>query len=238
MGRPAKQKLDLKVSRSIQKRCREALEAALKGDGRRYLPRKAPDGRFSMVEVVTLPYALNAHGAKYAMKAESLRKALGDEDHPLSVERAQSLLDTLLGANVLDMRLFAQLSAEIRRPDDLCFLIGDPVPRVLAEMRERHPRLSKTVLCDIKEALNTALNSLTLPLSEEHRKVLPGWPVHRGSDVYTLSEIGGAVAAALPEEGDPGEWMRPFQPQQRTFITGFRIQSRKSRAPKGNGGID
>jgi hypothetical protein len=247
MGRPAKEKLSPKLSLLIQKRCRDALDAALKADERRYLPRKAPDGRLRRVQV-TLQRALDEYGAKYAMRAESLRLALHDQDHPLSVDRAQRLLDTLRDADVIGVGVFAQLSAEIRHLDEPCFLIGDPMPRVLAEMRERHPRLSKTVLRDIKEALNTALKALTLPLSEEHRKVLPGLPVHRGSDVYTLSKIDGATALLTPKEDEleplqvserPNtiEWMKPFMaPSMR--VTSFRIPSGKNRAPKANGGVD
>jgi|HubBroStandDraft_4_1064222.scaffolds.fasta_scaffold00001_23 hypothetical protein len=130
------------------------------------------------------------------MSRESLRLAFNDEEHALSIERANKVILTLLETNTINLKTFAELCTVIRRaesskstlPLEPLLLATNPVPGFIADIRERHPRWKPDTLAELEFLLERRIISSVLMESSRVREALPGLPVHLGLNVIAVQE--------------------------------------------------
>jgi hypothetical protein len=172
MGAPAKQRLDLRSSRWIQKRWRAAVSSA---------------GR-TIGDIVS--------DSSFGMSFESLRLALNDEEHALSIERAGKVTLALLETGTIDLKTFADLCSVIQQRDaskdtpplEPLLLTTSPIPGFIADVRERHPRWARDTLEELELLLERRIVSSVVLEGSRLREVLPGLPVHLGLNVIAIRE--------------------------------------------------
>ena len=172
MGAPAKERLDLGTSRSIQRCWRTALRRA---------------GRI-VSDIV--------RDSSSGTKPESLRLALNDEEHALSIERAGKVTLALLETDTIDLKTFADLCSVIRRSDasksppplEPLLLATNPIPGFMTDVRERHPRWAPDTLKELELLLERRIISSAVMEGSRLREVLPGLPVHLGLNVIAIQE--------------------------------------------------
>jgi hypothetical protein len=172
MGAPAKPRLDLVTSRWIQKCWRAAVSSTgrtIGGIGR---------------------------DSSFGMSYESLRLAFNDEEHALSIERANKVTLALLETNAIDLKTFAELCRVIRRADaskstlalEPLLLASNPIPGFIADVHERHPRWAPDTLEELELLLERSIVSSAVMEGSRLREALPGLPVHLGLNVIAIQE--------------------------------------------------